>query len=286
MMRKTCYYRLVLFFVLATCISSTATASVIGDLWDKMTTFFTGAKKDSAERTFEIQPKSVINIYNLVGDVTVNTVQSEEKNPSQPKLHIAWTKAGSDEQRKQTKVIVTQKNNTYTVKTSAAAQTTPATVNVTITIPIAAAFNIEQEKGHIVVNTALGDINAKTEDGSITVQNAHGAVIGRAPKGKIAVDLAVLPPNTSVFLDAYDKITLGLSPKTRATLNAHTAKGTVSSELLVTLNPVTTKIDGPSKKRFWSNVQGTLGAAAGPAEYITSTIVLESINGSIALQEF
>ena len=153
--------------------------------------------------------------------------------------------------------------------------------------------SIEVEKGDITINTIKGATNAVTQSGSITIQDAsddvsaraynqlyinniHGNANVRTQRGHLTAEnvhnvlnaktrdsMTVRQPKPSetmnLYLDAKHTVNLYLPKTTNAHIYANCGKGIVTSELPITLAPITTRLSKETWRILQKQVNGTLG---------------------------
>ena len=164
--------------------------------------------------------------------------------------------------------------------------------NITTTLSnIKDAISIDVDKGDITINTAHNGVSAHTANGSATLTNIQGelnasayyhieaqnlsnnafirtrgfitvtdanAVLNAQTRDGMKVIQNKMKPNTSMFLQAR-YLNLYVPSQTNAHLYAETTRGMITSEIPITLSPVTTRLTKEIWQAFKRNVTGTLG---------------------------
>ncbi len=117
-----------------------------------------------------------------------------------------------------------------------------------------------EETGSITINQARGNIRATTNKGDITITDAINSVIAKTEKGKITTACSTVPQTGRIILSsAAGAITLGLPAEVNATFLGKTERGTLTSNIPITIKPITTTLDSKTWSRFKKEVDGTLG---------------------------
>lgn len=211
-----------------------------------------------------------VSLRNHTGSITV--IGSDE-----PMLTIEAIIKGPAEKIADTKISTKKTHAEVTIETSSKTTEPPLAVSYTVTLPKTMSLVIEQNKGDIVIDTVIGILTLETDEGSITVAQGAESITARAPNGTVTVDLEKLLPQASVFIDAGGKISLALQPQASARLSAHTNHGFISSQLPLTLDPITiSSLD----KETWNTLRRGVDGILGTGE---AALVLNSANGPIAI---
>jgi F0F1-type ATP synthase epsilon subunit len=140
---------------------------------------------------------------------------------------------------------------------------------------IAQVFN----KGSIDIEHAHGTVKAGTKYGDITIRDAHTSIIAHAQHGSITVHNEKVPSTAKIeLMTDTGSITAQLPCEVNAEVQAHTKKGIVTCEHVITLKPFTTSITKHTFDRLKKDIEGTLGS--GEAQ-----IYLSALKGDISIQE-
>lgn len=143
--------------------------------------------------------------------------------------------------------------------------------------------------GEILIKGADGDIRMEGINGNekididsygrnITIKNAANSVAVKAHKGKILLEQKLLRKDSTIFLVSKSSITLKLPIDSNANLDFKTLRGSILSELYVTLEQITSKLTTTFWKNIRRSVKGTIGS--GEAE-----IIIDVTRGDIKLLE-
>lgn len=213
-----------------------------------------------------------IILKNHTGSITVSTW-------NQDKIMLEANKHGKEHELPNTTVSVKQAKKTTTIKTTSNTKSNPLPTDYTLIIPQHSCLTITNSNGPLHVKDTYGALNLETLSGSIKLENIQGSVHSQAPKGSITLELASLPQENSIFLEARKALTVKLTPSINANLNAKTSTGTITSDVYITLDPITTKLNKAAWKRMKKTVEGTIGSGGAP-------ITLDSLYGTIHISAF
>lgn len=134
-------------------------------------------------------------------------------------------------------------------------------------------------KGSITIEHSLEHVKANTKKGDITIRDAHMTIIAHTDKGNIAVQSYDVPSTATVNLTtARGSISMAVPRSVNAEMQAHTNKGLITCEPIITLRPFSTRITKHTFDRLKREIEGTLGS--GEAQ-----IFLSSGRGNIAITE-
>ncbi len=143
-----------------------------------------------------------------------------------------------------------------------------ATVTYQLRVPAGARLDLRTVNGNVDTDGA-GRQRLRSTNGRIQVERGHAAVEAHTTNGPIKVELARVPAATDVKLGSTNGgLTLALPDAARATIDAKTVNGRVSSDLPVTVH-------GASSRR---SLRGELNGG-GPGE-----IELRTTNGGIRIR--
>jgi len=137
-----------------------------------------------------------------------------------------------------------------------------------------------KESGTIAINGATGDVRATTNKGDIRINDAARSIMASTQKGNILTACNNVASSSKIVLNSQQQggITLSLPSSVNAKLVGRTEKGRLTSDHLVTINPLTCKLDRQTRRDFERQVEGKLGT--GDAD-----IRLTSNSGNIKILE-
>lgn len=226
----------------------------------------------TSSKEYQIAATSPITVTNSSGTIKVTTW-------NKPAIMVAATKRGSEEAIKKTTFTVSVKNDaeqSVIITTEPRSKTALAAVDYELIVPRTAPLTIRNEAGAIHVHDHRADLDAQTLNGSIVLEQTTKNVKAKAPNGTITVEQQEIKDDASIFVEAGFDVTLVMPENANTSISAHTPQGKISSEIFITLYPMTTRLNKDAFKRMQQNVRGTTGAGGVP-------ITLESIKGNITI---
>ena len=239
--------------------------------YNNVTSLFERSKKDILSAEYTVQKNSIISLTNNDGSIEIKTWKKDA-------MMIEAKKIGKEKELPNTTFSVDTEGRDVTITTESLTQSAPLTINYTLIVPEDSSLIIKNDSGTIQIKDVQGDIDAQTLVGDIIVENGTNDVHARAPKGSITVEQNKLDHRSSIFLEAYRSVTLKISPKINANLNAKTLKGKITSDFYITLDPITTKLNNGSWKRIKQEIKGTIGSGGAP-------ITIDVTKGNVILLE-
>lgn len=234
--------------------------------------WFSKQESQTSAKEYEIPDKSPISLTNHAGSITVTTWNKRA-------IMVEAIKKGSEEQINNTTFSVTIKDEGVTITTAAKQKDQrEAAIDFNLIVPRSSLLNIRTESGSIHLHEGVNNSDVQTNAGSITIENAAQNVIARAPEGSITLEQRSLPKDGSFLLEAKGDIKVVMPEQSSANLSAKTITGKIFSDLFVTIEPITTRLDKDAYKRMQHEVRGTLGSGGIP-------MTLETMSGTIHIFE-
>lgn len=215
-----------------------------------------------------------LNLENLQGDITV-------KGWNQKQLLIEAVKIGTEEEVKNTELIVNLDKDILSITTKQTKPKQNIKINYLIMAPEKTNLNISTQTGKISVKLIQGRVSAIVNNGSIKINNCVSSVMAKIDNGLIKLKQKELNNTDALFLEALSgDINLFLPKKASGSLNAHTGKGKIQSDIPVTLNPVNMRLNAEAWDYLKKNINGFLNSSKSGAP-----INLETMRGSIIIKE-
>lgn len=142
-----------------------------------------------------------------------------------------------------------------------------STIDITARVPSDATLNLwTTNDGTIVVNGVIGEMQLQNTNGPITVTGAAAAVIAESVNEDIAVSFSDMTNVTATALTSINgDLLVGLPERTRAQLHMDTARGEISSDFEIEVQPSEPKVSR-------SNDNGTI-------EIAVENMIIANING-------
>ena len=139
---------------------------------------------------------------------------------------------------------------------------------------------INTNKGSIEIKNLNAPIHVSTYDGKIKINNSAQSVIAKTTNGSIKVKQKELNKDSSIFLETLNgDVDLFLPKGINASLQGKTSKGVLTSELEITLHPITTKLNKETWERMKREASGTIGNEGAP-------ITIDVNKGDIHILEY
>ena len=243
---------------------------------NNVTGWFSKQETQSSAKEYDLLEKAgtptPITISNNSGNITVTTWNKKS-------IMVEAIKKGSEEQIKNNSFTVTIKDDAATiVATNKSADQKPGTIDFNLIIPRSSPLTIRTDTGSIHLHEGVNNSDIQTFSGSIRIENAAQNIIARAPEGTVTIEQQTMPDQGSFLVEAKGNITFVLPTHSNANLSAKTISGKIFSDLFVTIEPITTKLDKDAFKRMQREIKGTLGSGGIP-------MTLESTSGTIRILE-
>lgn len=137
-----------------------------------------------------------------------------------------------------------------------------------------------EQTGSIFIEKAQDNIKATANKGNITINQATKSIIANTQKGNIITSCNEVPQASKIKLNTETSgaITLAMPTSVSATVQGKTMRGRLTSDLDITLQPCTTKLNKQTRRELEKQVNGTLGTGA-------AEIQLTSNSGNIKILE-
>ena len=152
-------------------------------------------------------------------------------------------------------VTITDTNGTIHVETEEGTITTHNTRGT---------LKLETEKGNITCEKSHGPLHAMTKHGALNIQESYNSITAETARGPIIASCARVPSTARIELRTQKRgtITLTLPESTNAHLIADTTRGTVTSNLLITLEQHTMVLNHGTYQDLQRHVRGVIGQQA------------------------
>jgi hypothetical protein len=258
-----------LAFLLPSSLFPWSFSGMISDATSSVSSYFNKNETESSSKEYAIGLHTPLKLTNHSGNVKVTTW-------NKPALMVEAVKHGSEEDLKYTSFAVTVHDDHVTITTETHANHKPATIDYTLIIPRSAALTVRTESGNISLYDSHANIDLQTLDGSIKIEQATKSIRAQAQHGHVTIEQQELHRDGSIFVEADRDISLVIPENANALLNVHAPHGKITSDVYVTIDPITTKLDKDAYKRLQHTIKGTMGAGGAP-------ITLESMHGSITI---
>jgi len=150
-------------------------------------------------------------------------------------------------------------------------------VTFNILVPKDVNLMITTQQGDIIVKDMHSSLELQSESGNIKLLNPQKNIHAQTTNGSIIIRTDCIEQNKEFnLMTEKGNIEIYTTSTINAQLNAHALNGKVTSDLPITLDSKTTKLDAAAWKCFRQSVQGSIGIAQ-------SKIVMHSEHGSIII---
>ena len=232
-------------------------------------------EKEKIKQEYTVQPKCTIRVYNTEGSITIRAWPHN-------KIEIKGEKIGTEQEQKNTSISALTTGNEASITTKIKTDQKSSTINYVLWIPEEANLKITQTQGPIKIKGVTGSIDVSLEDGLIEISESANTVSAKNRSGDIKVEQKKFVEPQSIFLETQKgNITLSLPRETQALLHAKSPLGSITSDHLVTLAPLSLKLNKTEWEKLKKNVEGSLGGPNGGAP-----ITLEATKGNIIIKEY
>lgn len=243
-----------------------STPKFISNLWQKK-------EQEIINKEFKISNEHTLEIDNIDGDINIKTLTENI-------LTIEAIKKGTQEELKDTKISLKNNESKTTIKTLVDNDKDPAIVSYNIIVGEKTNLIIKNlSTGSIKIKHVYGSIDAYTADGDIDIIDSTNTVSAKSDTKNIKVKQKNFSEPHSIFLEANKNINLFLPQKTNANILAKTQNGLITSQLDITINPITMKLNKETFNKLQKDIKGTLGTGGAP-------ITIESIKGNISINQY
>lgn len=214
--------------------------------------------------------KGSFTLHNKDGSIKISTWHK-------PEVMIRATKHASTESGlAQTRIEIQTEAESITVTGHNAPS---SSIDFDIIVPKDTTITVNNDRGPVKIKRASGHISVSTDEGEIKISRPTSSVQASANKGSITVKAETFPADGSLFLKtSHGTVTVLLPQSVNATLNAQTRNGVVSSEIPITLDPITTTLTKETRKQLARKAQGTFGSGKG-------RITIDVLKGDIVIDE-
>ena len=258
-----------LAFLIPSPVFSWSFSGMVSDATSSVSSYFSSKATEASSKEYAMGIHTPITVTNNRGTIKVTTW-------NKPALMVEAVKYGSEADLKYTSFAVTIDQDSVTITTETHGKHKPAAIDYTLIIPRSAPLTVRNESGNIALYDTHANIDLQTLDGSIKIEQANKSIRAQAQHGHVTIEQQELHRDGSIFVEADRDISLILPENANALLNASAPHGKITSDIYVTLDPITTKLDKDSYKRLQHTVKGTMGAGGVP-------ITLETERGSITI---
>jgi DUF4097 and DUF4098 domain-containing protein YvlB len=239
---------------------------------------FIAKDQELSQHTLRLTPAiATISVENkTAGTITLSSWDNDT-------VFVECIKAGTAGERANLRYAITPTTTELVIHGSHAAddkENNQGTISFLIKVPAKKQVVIQAEDGTCTIEGLFSDLQARSKDGNISATTNHDTVTLATQAGAITLQVATITPEAAITVQS-DKgdITLYIPEKSEAILQAVTHKGTIASDIPVTLQAHRMKLSRATWHQQARKIYGMLGEATAPS----GIIVAESTRGSISI---
>lgn len=256
-------------FLFSHCFIHTMVASFS---FKDVTSWAFGYKQETMHKEFPCDHECTLILENHTGSIYIKTW-------SLPKIAIQGVKNAKEKELDCVEMETITGDSTVTIKTIIDEKKVKGDVDYFIIVPPHINVKVATHTGSIKIKNIQGTVQAKVQSGFIEVHEAQNDLFLKNAYGGVTVTTKELHPSTHILIESQGAIMVYLPCACNADIHAKTHAGVVTSDLYVTLKPITTKLNSQAWNTFKKEVNAFLGK--GGAE-----VKLVSVNGNIKIMEY
>jgi DUF4097 and DUF4098 domain-containing protein YvlB len=147
-------------------------------------------------------------------------------------------------------------------------------------------LHLETKKGDIRCTESYGAINTQTERGNITITESYQSIDAKTARGIITVDCARVPSTARIELSTKKgSLTLAVPESTNAHLVADTTRGTVTSNVLITIERHTMVLNSGTYQDLQRHIRGIIGQQETAEIKLSSTKDIHITTNDVDIEE-
>ena len=234
--------------------------------------FTTEQEEEIISKEYEVNPDCAITLDALDDDIIV-------KSWNHNKIMLEAKKVGPLEELRETAIHTKIQPHQVTISTHSKYKSNTVRVRYTLIVPHKAHLIVKNHKGSIKIKNIKGPVNAFAHDGPIIIQEASNTVVAKSPNNTVTVKQQTLPTTASIFIEAGRGAQFHASRNMNAHIHAKTLNGVVTSQIYLTLDPLSTQLNKDAWARMKKDVKATLGSGGAP-------ITIDVTKGDIEILEY
>jgi hypothetical protein len=222
---------------------------------------------------YKFDKDGILKIYNSHGEVSVKTWNQDQ-------ILIETIKKGYEKEIEEISSDIYLSPELISIATKQPEKNN-ASIAYNIIMPRGASILIKNSSGTTTINSLQGNIYIEAEHGPIMINDSSNKVYARTLSGDIILKAQKLPHNDShIILETLKgDIAAHFSSEIKGKVHAKTSRGKILSDIDITLNPCTTKINQDFWKSIKKEIQGSIGKG-------NSEIKMFTQNGHVAIREY
>ncbi len=259
------------FYFLLCTISSHASAKY---LIDDIVSYVIPQKQEQATtHEYKFDKDGTLKINNSQGEINLKTWNQDQ-------ILIETIKKGYEKEIDEISSDIYLSQELISITTKQPTKNN-ASISYNIIMPRGASVSIKTNYGTTKINNLQGSIHVETNQGPIMINDSNNKVYARTLNGDILLKAQKLPRNDShIILETLKgDISAHFSTDIHGKIHAKTSRGKILSDIDITLNPCTTKLN----ENFWKSIKkeilGTIGKGGPQIKMFTE-------NGHVAIYEY
>jgi hypothetical protein len=241
--------------------------------WKSINPFRGEIKEDKPfQKEYDFDEGGEIVIENNIGNITV-------KGWGQKKIRLEARKKGSEDEIYYTSMSIKINNKTAYITTVAEDQDDIAEIEYYLFVPNQTTVKARTKSGKIKTEKIDAPVDLITEAGDISI-DAINSVQAKSLDGSVKLKLRRLAPNGYAFIESKNDTNLYLANTLNANLRLKTLgkNSKIESDIYLTVEPITTKLNKDSWERVKRDVKATIGTGDAP-------VTVDVIKGNIKVEE-
>lgn len=251
MLRNQTFSSIIICCIMSPCIFSDVTS------W--LPTSLVARQEEQSSEEYRLRPKSSIELSLQRGSVKLETW-------NKPFAVVNVVKHGrSPEELAATKLVVDTTPTKLVIRSEQ--PHAQSLIDVSLVVPADASVSLSiTEQGSITIVSAPRTLTLHAQYGDITATTyTDGSIKANTEQGSITITCEAFSPTSSLLCTApQGNITLHIPPMAQARLEARSHKASVISQLPITFDSFTTKLEKNTWKQLQRQVKGTLGDGEAP----------------------
>lgn len=252
MLRNQKFYAIII-------ICCTTAHTIRSDVTSWLPTSLVARQEEQSSEEYRLRPRSSIEFSLLRGSIKLETW-------NKPFAVVNVVKHGrSVEELAATKLIVDPTPTKLIIRSEQ--PHAQSLIDVSLVVPADASVSVSiTEQGSITIISAPRTLTLHTQHGDINVTTyTDGSIKANTEQGSINITCEAFSPTSSILCTApQGTITLNVPPMIQARLEARSQKASVISQLPITFDSFTTKLEKNTWKQLQRQVKGTLGEGDAP----------------------
>lgn len=239
---------------------------------------FSGKKKEEFLQK-EFEGVKQLELFCDAGNISVHTWK-------QPNIILEIKKQGNAQQLQNCFINCMQHESLLQVETTTQESRYIANTHMNIIVPEHTDIKVATKQGNISIKNLSGIVHAQTDYGNIEVIDSTNNITALTEHGNITIQRESMGKDhtISATTNNHGSIILQVPQHINTYIEAHSQHGKITSDLLVTLQEQTTKLNDEIYRQQRRNAQGTI--SKNKADSAQGSIKLQSKFGPIKIKSY